>query len=301
MGGGCFNFTEYSTRSVENKTKSTEQIFSNKTANNEFNPAHISLRESCDGVDNPASRAIIIALDTSGSMSFCATKLAKDGLGDLIKSLLDHKPVTDPQIMINFYDDLAYCSGKIPLLAGQFESDLRILDSLERMSLTGRGGGNARESENGPWLFAARKTKIDCYDKRKEKGYIFTVGDECTPDPITVDQARNYLDIDIQATMSNKDILEEVQEKYHVFHLIVEEGHYCRSFPDKVKDSWKELLGVNAMPLSDHQHLSAVVTSIISINEGADIEATISRWQDEETRKVVRHALYDMRGQHQPA
>lgn len=59
-----------------------------------------------------------------------------------------------------------------------FEADIRIARQLEKLWLEKGGGGNCCESYTLPWYFAALHTAIDWFEKRGQKGYLFTVGDE---------------------------------------------------------------------------------------------------------------------------
>lgn len=63
-----------------------------------------------------------------------------------------------------------------PLQVTQFEADIRIVEQLLDMCV---GFEENRYSYDSPvWYFAARHTKIDCYEKRGKKGFLFFIGDE---------------------------------------------------------------------------------------------------------------------------
>src|SRR5690606_5631209 len=66
-----------------------------------------------------------------------------------------------------------------PLQVGQFESGDAELDLwLTRTWLEGKGGANSGESYLLAWYFASKFTKLDSLDKRGQKGFLFTIGDE---------------------------------------------------------------------------------------------------------------------------
>src|SRR5690606_25429877 len=116
----------------------------------------------------------------TGSMGEIAGILAREGLGTLVESILDRKPVSDPHIMVMGVGDSS--CDHAPLQASQFEPDIRVAEQLKNIYLEGGGGGNRHESYTLPWYFAAEKTDIDCV-KHGKKGIIFTFGDEeCPPE-----------------------------------------------------------------------------------------------------------------------
>jgi hypothetical protein len=82
---------------------------------------------------------------------------------------------------------------KAPLQVSQFEADKRIIDQLTQIYLEHSGGGNDFESYNLPWYFAANHTVHDSMEKRGKRGYLFTVGDEETPQDLTRDQINHII------------------------------------------------------------------------------------------------------------
>jgi hypothetical protein len=225
------------------------------------------MRESRDSADNPQSTASIVALDVTGSMGILAEHIAKEGLGPLFTRLYAERPVSDPHIMFMGVGDAFY--DRAPLQVSQFEADNRIVEQLTELYLEGGGGGNDAESYHLPWYFAARKTSIDCWEKRGRKGYLFTVGDEEIPAPLTGEQIERVLGDRVQGNLSAKDLLEEVGKQYHAFHIIIEEGNYARDHLPRVQKRWQELLGQRALSLKDHTKLGDGIVSIIEMNEAS--------------------------------
>lgn len=69
--------------------------------------------------------------------------------------------------------------GYVLGISGGFESStIAINQCLSRIYLEGRG--NNGESYLLPWIIAGNHTSIDSYEKRNQKGFLFTVGDEPT-------------------------------------------------------------------------------------------------------------------------
>lgn len=178
---GCGSWTprdwdNYSKSSIAGK--SAAGIYTSKMMKAEFDPKDIPVRESRDSADHPSSNAIIIGLDVTGSMSDILEGVAKK-LNVLVSEILDRKPVTDPQIMFNAIGD-AMCDTT-PFQATQFESDIRIAEQLTQLYFERGGGGNGFESYPLAWYFAAMHTDIDCLNERNQKGFLFTMGDDCYP------------------------------------------------------------------------------------------------------------------------
>ena len=140
-----------------------------------LDPSGLQTRESRDNAEHPASTAIIISLDVTGSMGKVVRGIHAN-LPQLHELLLGHGYVNDPQICFAAVGD-ATCD-QVPLQVGQFESDNRMDENLENMILEGGGGGQVTESYELMLYLAARHTATDCWEKRKHKGYLFIIGDE---------------------------------------------------------------------------------------------------------------------------
>jgi hypothetical protein len=272
MGSGRFDSNAYATRSASFSGKSTDEVFRSRGMNATLDPKGAKLRESRDSVDNPRSTAIIVALDVTGSMGILADQMVRSGLGVLFTSILDKKPVPDPHIMFMAIGD-AHCD-RAPLQVSQFEADNRIVEQLADIYIEKGGGGNCSESYNLPWYFAAAHTDIDCHKVRGKKGFLFTVGDEEAPEALTQDQLQRFVDAQAPRGLSNAEMLAAVRAKYHVFHVIVEQGDYARRHLDAVVNSWNSLLGQSVLRLADHTKLAEVIVETIAIVEGRSSSST---------------------------
>lgn len=286
MGSGRFNAAEYAAFSASTVGKTTEEIYSSTSIHASLNPFGVKVRESRDSADNPESTPIIVALDVTGSMGMLADNIAREGLGTLFTSILERKPVSDPHIMFMGIGrrQLRPC----PLQASQFEADTRIIDQLKNLWIEHGGGDNTFESYNLPWYFAAYHTEIDSLEKRAKRGYLFTVGDEQVPGPLTAEQIKTFLGDDVQGDQSTEELLELAQRKYDVFHVIIEEGSHARTYPREVKDSWTKLMGQRVISLSNHHALAETIVSAIEMAEGRDLATATSGWAH---ASVVRAAV----------
>lgn len=275
MGSGRFDDDVWASHATTTATKTADKIFA-RSMKAEMDPSKITVRESCDSVDNPNSNAIIVALDVTGSMGSIPEYMVKEGLGVLFKEIFARKPVSNPHIMFMGIGD-AHCD-RAPLQVSQFEADNRITDQLADLWLEGNGGGNNSESYHLPWYFAAYKTVIDCFVKRSKKGFLFTVGDEFTPPALTEDQIKRVFGDTQARSMTTKELFDAASRAYHVFHVVVLEGSCARSHRDEVLKSWRDLMGQNVIPLEDYTKLSEVIVSAIQVVEGEDKTKVASSW-----------------------
>jgi hypothetical protein len=293
MGGGRWTDDDWATYSSATiKTaKTVNDIYRSRGMKATLDPKEVKLRESRDSVDNPNSTALIVALDVTGSMDSVLDAMAREGLKTLATEIYTRKPITDPHIMYMGVGDVD-AGDRAPLQVTQFEADIRIAESLAEIYLERGGGGNNYEGYNLPWYFAGMKTSIDCFEKRGKKGYLFTIGDEQTPKGLSKDAIKTVFGDDIQENLTNEQLLAMVSRMYHVYHIIVNQGSHYKSRGVEVDRKWRELLGQNAMNLTDHTKMSEVIVSTIQANEGFTKEDIIGSW-DGKTKDVVAHALKD--------
>jgi hypothetical protein len=291
------NRAAYASTTALYATKSTrEEIFTQRNVHAMFSPSNIKVRESCDSVANPNSTPIILGLDVTGSMGFIAEYIARKGLGPLIERIFDTQAVSDPHLMVMAVGDIF--SDSAPLQASQFEADIRIVEQLTQLWLEGRGGGNGFESYDLPWLFAALKTKTDSYDKRGKKGYLFTIGDEPPPPPNTI-VSKMKLDAlfgkgTVEKDYKTSEMLELAMKKWAVFHIVVEEGNHASRYLNATVNEWVSLFGevgngANVICLNDHTKIAEVVTAVLRVAEGADIDDVIMESGD--AKAAVQHAF----------
>ena len=166
MGGGTYSSSArfMSGRSDFYASASPQEIFKQKTVNSAMNPFDVKIRESRDSKEHPNSLAIVLALDVTGSMGSIPHFLVKEGLPDIMESVIK-TGIKDPQILFVGIGD--HECDAAPLQVGQFESSDELLDHwLTKLYLEGGGGGNDGESYLLAWYFAGYRTAIDCFEKR---------------------------------------------------------------------------------------------------------------------------------------
>lgn len=288
MGTARWDAADWSAYAASTTQKSTAAVFAARAIDPNLNPFGVGMRESRDSDLNPASTAIIVGLDVTGSMGMIADALARKGLGTMVEEILARQPVSDPHILLMGIGDVLY--DQAPLQATQFEADIRIARQLEKLWLEKGGGGNACESYTLPWYFAAMHTAIDCFEKRGKKGYLFTVGDEEPPLDLPAAAITRFLGDRNVRDFDSGELLTLVSRQYHVFHIIVEQGSHARSDLHGVRDRWTDLLGQRVIGLSDYTRLAEVIVSAMEVNEGRNRDAVAKSWS-KDTAQVVRQAI----------
>lgn len=280
-GWSASDWTTFSASTIQGKSAST--IYSSNLKN-DYNPLKINVRESCDSDVFPNSTPIIIGLDVTGSMNRILEVVAEK-LGLLVSQIYDRKPVSDPQIMFSAIGD-AICDTA-PLQVTQFETDIRIAKQLTDLYFERGGGGNGFESYPLIWYFADKHTKIDSFDKRGKKGYIFTMGDDCYPTKLTKKEIKEFIGDDVPEDIDVEQLFNQVNTRYEVFHLMLEEGgssYYMN--PDK----WRELMGERAIRVTDYTKIPEIIISILETTSGKSVDDVIASW-DGSTGMVVRDAI----------
>jgi len=294
MGHGRFSSTDWDGFTAHRTAgRSREEVFS-RGLRATMDPRLLSngVRESRDSPDNPNATPLIVALDVTGSMGMIAEAIARQGLRTLFEEVYARQPVPDPHVMLMGVGDAACDSA--PLQVSQFEADIRIAEQLVDLWLEGGGGGNNSESYTLPWLFAALHTAIDAWSKRGRKGYLFTIGDEEPPAVLTAREQRRVLghgqrDVG-RRDWGTRDLLRLVSRQWEVFHIIVEQGSYCRANPGRVVRAWTGLLGRRALRLADYTRLPELIVSAMQANEGHDLDDVAASWGGN-TADVMRHAM----------
>jgi len=290
MGGATWSADAYRSASATYSTKTRSELFSKRKINEDFDPKNIIMRESRDSEQNPRSTPIIIGLDVTGSMGMIAENIAKEGLGRLVEGILDSKPVTDPHIMMMAIGDIVHDDA--PLQVTQFEADIRIAEQLTSLWLESGGGGNSYESYDLPWLFASEKTEIDSFSKRGVKGYLFTMGDELPPQIGSRQKLNEKIGVSLQCDTSINETLASAQERYNVFHLIIEEGSFARRDKHRVYQEWKHVLGKRAIRVNNYHYIPEIIQSVLEVSEGHDPVDVVAQWQSSAIKESVQYALF---------
>lgn len=231
------------------------------------------MRESRDSDGHPDSLAIGVIFDITGSMGQIPIVL-QTKLAGLMQLLIAKGYAPHPQILFGAIGDASPPSpNTVPLQIGQFESDITMDDNLTNIFLEGMGGSQHHETYELAHYFFARHTSTDCFEKRGHKGYFFTIGDEAFYPTVKRAFVKQYIgDDNLEGDLTTESVVQELEEKYHVFHIHAQQGSY-RNDP-KVLDPWKALLGERLLLLEDANDVAETIALTIGINEGTtDIDA----------------------------
>jgi len=265
MGSGSYSVSNRSLRATTlgYDHKSTYEIFDSRNINNAMNPAHIQIRESRDSAEHPNSLAILLALDETGSMGSIPHFLVKEGLPKIMGNIIQ-KGIKDPQLLFVGVGD--HTIDNAPLQVGQFESSDELLDKwLTSLYLEGGGGGNDGESYMLAWYFAGYHTSIDCFEKRHQKGFLFTIGDEKVLHEIPGQSLKKLMvDGEYKDVFLSSELLEKARERYIVKHLHLMQGHNGQR--DDVINDWKQFMGDDLIIIDKKEDIATIIVNEIIKN-----------------------------------
>lgn len=315
MGGGRWTsdaWTSYATASYGTadrdtlRSKDTSTVFKSRGIDEDLDPAKVKdgRRESRDSDDNPKATAIMLFTDVTGSMGRLSQEVLS-AMDTVCTELYDREPISDPSVLTGGIGDAFY--DQAPLQVSQFESDIRIADQTRKIYIEHGGGSNFGESYAMAWLFGALMTSTDCYEKRGQKGFLFTVGDEpllgaqglkkfgrgVSDDEgkmiaVTKEQAKKFLNLDIESDLSAEEIYDMVSQKWEVVHIVV-----TRQYEDGVNASFGEILGDRLLWLQDPAALPELIVSTVQVLSGANKKDVADSWSDEKGLAIAS-ALKDI-------
>jgi hypothetical protein len=266
MGGGTYSYSDRALRSssLGYTTKSAQEIFVERNINSAMNPFGVGIRESCDSKEHPNSLPIIIALDVTGSMGSVPHFLVKEGFPEIMDSIIK-SGIADPQVLFLGIGD--HECDHAPLQVGQFESSDELLDKwLTSIYLEGGGGGNAGESYLLAWYFASYHTKIDSFEKRGQKGFLFTIGDEPTLFSVPKTYLKKIMGEGQYEDYTSQKLLEKAMEKYNVYHIHIKETGAGSS--RSTMNGWKQLMGDEHLIIANkREDVADIIKNIVIESE----------------------------------
>jgi len=254
-------------KTVGYATKSINEIFTQqreRKAHKDMLPTGVAFREARDSELHPNSTPVQLWLDVTGSMGIIPQMLIKDGLPKIISTLIQ-RGVPDVALMFGAIGD--HECDNYPLQVAQFESGDAELDMwLTRTYLEGGGGGNQGESYALAWYYAANHIETDAWDKRKQKGFVFTIGDEpCLktyPKSALAALMGDALNMEKQSYKA-EELCKAACERNHVFHIHIDRRNG--------KEGWEDLLGQHLLVVKSHEEIPALIAETIikyvNINE----------------------------------
>lgn len=227
-------------RSYDTTTgRTTGQTFEAQHIDPSLNPRKFTVRECVNSEEHPNTIPVILGLDVTGSMGEACSETAA-ALGTIIMNL--YKKFQDIEFCMMGIGDLAYDSA--PIQMSQFESDIRIAESLDKIYMEQGGGGNGFESYTAAWYMGVKRTKLDCFDKQGRKGVIITMGDE----PLNPYLPARHLNVYVNGTeekdVETKELYFQASKKFDIFHIAVDSPHDCyQRYKRDVDNSFGQFLG----------------------------------------------------------
>ena len=283
MGSGNWSHDAYKSVSSTRTNKSVDQVFTAKSLDPALDPTKIVLRDSRDSLDHPNSHAIVVAFDVTGSMGEIPHYFAKEALGTLMRHLLDKQPVSDPQLLVAAVGD-STCD-RSPLQVGQFESDNRVDDWLTKIFVEGGGGGQQNESYGLAYHLAGNYTSIDCFEKRGEKGFLFTIGDEMPWARTEKGELDRVFGASAGEAVSFEQQLASARRMYECFHVVVASRSYA---PDANLPTWRKYMGQHVLVLDDYKALAELIMATVGLNRGMTASAVTAGMGAAATDLVLR-------------
>ena len=237
--------------------------FHQRRVHEKMNPLGV-VRESRDSDAHPDSRAIAVLFDVTGSMRE-VPRILQRNLCQLMGLLLRKGYLADPQIMVGGIGD-ATCD-RAPLQIGQFESGIEIDQDLGKLWLEGGGGGQQTESYELAMHFMARKTSIDCFEKRRKRGYLFLIGDEMPYPCLKRREVTAIIGDELQEDLPVKRLVHEVEKLYDTYYILPNLTSYYDD--PKIHNCWVNLLGQRMLRLENPEGISELIAATIGLAEGA--------------------------------
>ena len=266
MGSGTFTamaYADYSTSLGRTYDKMTSRVvgqtYTAKRIDASLDPRNFKVRECCNTKEHPNTVPVILALDVTGSMGEACSEVAAS-LGVIMKSL--YEKFQDIEFCVMGIGDLAYDNA--PIQMSQFESDIRIAESLDKVYMEHGGGGNEYESYTADWYMGLKHTKLDCFDKQGRKGIIITMGDEPLNPYLPKNALNRAIDGTEESDVETNKLYEQACKKFDIFHIAVDSPRDCFMYHEKqIKATFGQLLGLN-FKISTIDNLSKTIEDCIS-------------------------------------
>ena len=228
-------------------------------------------RESRDSVDSLRSTPIAVLCDVTGSMSNIPELVIND-LHKLMRLIGDSKIVPDPQIAFGAIGDAN--SDAVPMALGEFESDdVKAEAHLANLFLEGGGGGQDHESYEMMLWFFANHVHTDAWKKRREKGFLFIIGDEAPYSTVRRDQAKKFLGVAPKEDISLAEAARQAQEKWEVF--CIRPGGTSHINNPRVHAAWTSVLPAErVIKAMDWQQIVPQIAATVSLLAGESLDDT---------------------------
>jgi hypothetical protein len=261
MGYGSYSYEAHQAIAQQRSTLPAQEVFGQRDLHPLMDPKGVKFRECRDSPDHPNSIGIVFALDVSGSMGEIPEQIARKELPTFMKALGD-SGVADPQVLFMAFQDCA--GGVAPLQVGQFESTAQLMDQWLTWCWIMGGGASEYESYDLAFYFAAHHTKMDCWEKRKKKGYFFMSGDETCYDALKAQWIEQFVGDKVPADIPLERVVADLDRTFHAFYLVPDPQRGSR-----VRPFWEKYFGPRAVVLQSPEDTCPVAAGAVALSEGA--------------------------------
>ena len=275
MGYGGYSYEAHEAITRPRHDLPVQQVFRQSHAHALMSPYGVKLRECRDSAAHPDALGIVLALDVTGSMGTIPDLLARRELPGFVKLLMD-QGIHDPQVLFMAVGDAF--GDAAPLQVGQFEATAELMDQWLTWSwLEGGGGSGGRESYELALYFAARHTDMDCWRKRRKRGYLIMTGDEKPYPRLSQQVVRSVIGDELDEDLPVAVVVEEAQRAFEPFFLIPDLDRRAAC-----ERTWRDLLGDRVITMESPADTVAVAAGVVAISEGtiADLDALAARLKE---------------------
>jgi hypothetical protein len=259
MGYGEYAYEAHEAMVRERRSAPVQEVFRQRGCHALMDPKGVLARESRDSATHSKSLSIAMALDVTGSMGEIPVLMATKLLPQFMKILLDVK-VPDPQVLFLAVGD-AHCD-RAPLQVGQFESTAELIDQWLTWSYLEGGGGDFPETYELALYFLATHTAMDCWEKRRKRGYLFMTGD-ATPFPtLSRHIVESVIGDRLDDDLSVEEVVAKLQETFIPFFVIPDQ--------ERRRDCerrWRDLLGDHVLCMDAPEDVCAVTAGALALCE----------------------------------
>ncbi len=219
-------------------------------------------RECRDSAEHGAALPVAVLFDVTGSMGQ-VPMIMQTKLGRLHGLLRAKGYAEDPQILFGAIGDAD--TDRVPLQIGQFESDNRMDEQLRNILLEGGGGGQKSESYELAAYFMATHVDTDQWDKRRERGYLFLIGDELNKPRLASRHIRAVIGDHVRSDVDPASIYRELAQRWHVHYILPNQSSYYDD--PEIAAHWGRLLGQNFLKLDDPAAVCELIALTIGLGE----------------------------------
>lgn len=278
MGSGTWStkaYASYSTSLGKSYDTSSGRVsgqeYTMRYLDPSLDPCKFSIRECVNSYEHPNTIPVILALDVTGSMGNSCKECA-EALGVIMSNL--YKKYKDIEFCVMGIGDLAY--DEAPIQMSQFESDVRIAESLDKIYMEKGGGGNSFESYTAAWYMGLNRTKLDANEQGR-KGIIITMGDEELNPYLPKKQLNNIIGSTEQNDIETPELYKSVIEKFDVFHIAVDDdANSYYHHKNGIENTFGQILG-DRLKVSTINNLSKTIEECIdeSIEGSSNLNETV--------------------------